>query len=152
MRALYCPVRAVFFNDLSLCHRWSKWFGRHRRKTLLEDVKLSPEAKSWWFYFSQLIYSILRSSTLLTGLNGKFATSSYLNIPPHFNMSLHYLVKYLCSKNRNAQEVIEANYRIRLSHSKKLFLKICLVEYSLFNTLTKRCPHQLYKNSTIDCT
>jgi len=25
-------------------------------------------------------------------------------------MSLHYLVKYLCSKNRHAQEVIEANF------------------------------------------
>jgi len=33
-------------------------------------------------------------------------------------MSLHYIVKYLCSKNGSAQEVIEANCHIRLSHSK----------------------------------
>jgi len=26
---------------------------------------------------------------------GKFATNSYLNIPPHLKMSLHHLVKYL---------------------------------------------------------
>jgi len=34
-------------------------------------------------------------------------------------MSLHYLVKCLCSNNRYAQEVIEANCHVRLSHSKK---------------------------------
>jgi len=40
-------------------------------------------------------------------------------------VSLHYLVKYLCSKNRNAQEVIEANCHVKLRPLKKL-LKICL--------------------------
>jgi len=54
-------------------------------------------------------------------LTGKFATNSYLNIPPHLKVSLHYLVKYLCSKNRNAQEVIEANCHVRLRPLKKLF-------------------------------
>jgi len=34
------------------------------------------------------------------------------------NVSLQYLVKYLCSKNRHAQEVIEENCRVRPSHSK----------------------------------
>jgi len=34
-------------------------------------------------------------------------------------MSLHYLVKYLCSRNRRPQEVIEANGHVRLSQSKK---------------------------------
>ena len=41
------------------------------------------------------------------------------------NMSLHYLVKYLCSKNRHAQEVIEANCHVQTSEAikplKKLF-------------------------------
>ena len=59
----------------------------------------------------------------LTGrLSGKFATNSYLNIPPHLIcvvVSLHYLVKYVCSKNRHAQEIIEANFHVRLSHSEK---------------------------------
>ena len=31
-------------------------------------------------------------------LTGKFATNLSLNIPPHRNMSLHYLVKYECQK------------------------------------------------------
>jgi len=30
-------------------------------------------------------------------LPGKFATNSYLNIPPQFKrVAIHYLVKYLC--------------------------------------------------------
>ena len=33
-------------------------------------------------------------------------------------MSLHYLVKYLCSKNRRAQQVDEANCHVRLGRSK----------------------------------
>ena len=40
---------------------------------------------------------------------------------PTLNMSLHYLVKYLRSKNRHTQEVIEvteANRHVRPSHSK----------------------------------
>ena len=51
-------------------------------------------------------------------LNGKFATKSCLNIPPRLKRVACYLVKYLCSKNRNAQEVIEVNCRVTLSHSK----------------------------------
>ena len=62
-------------------------------------------------------------------------------------MSLHYLVKYLCSKNCNAQELIEANGDVRLSHSKNFFLNICLVEKALFNSLTKRHSHEPYKKS-----
>jgi len=31
---------------------------------------------------------------------------------------LHYLVKYLCSENRHAQAVKEANRHVKLSHSK----------------------------------
>jgi len=46
-------------------------------------------------------------------LAGKFATKSYLNIPPD-------LVKYLCSNNRNAQEVMEANCHVKLRPLKKL--------------------------------
>ena len=53
-------------------------------------------------------------------LTGKFATKSYLNIPPH----LKYVPTLPCEismfKKRNAQEVIEANCRVRLSHSKSV--------------------------------
>jgi len=53
----------------------------------------------------------------ITGrLSGKLATKSYLNIPLHLKR-----VKYLCSKNRNAQEVMEANCHVRLRPLKKLF-------------------------------
>ena len=39
-------------------------------------------------------------------------------------MSLHYLVKYLCSKNRHAHEVIEANCHLRLSHSSRAYFSV----------------------------
>jgi len=55
------------------------------------------------------------------GLNGKFATNSCLNIPPHLKRVATLPLKYLCSKNRNAQEVIEANCHVRLRSLKKLF-------------------------------
>ena len=49
-----------------------------------------------------------------------FPTNSHSNIPPHFN----YLATLPCEismlKNRHAEEVIEENCHIRLSHSKKL--------------------------------
>ena len=61
-------------------------------------------------------------------------------------MSLHYLVKYLCSKNRNSQEVIEANCHVRL------VTQITVLIYLLFSSPTKRCSHQPYKNPIIDCT
>jgi len=35
-------------------------------------------------------------------------------------MSLHYLVKYLYSKNGHAEELSETNYYARLNHSKQL--------------------------------
>jgi len=57
-------------------------------------------------------------------LSGKFATNSYLNIPPHLKrVATLPCVKYLCSKNRSAQEVIEANCHVRLRPLKKLVLK-----------------------------
>jgi len=41
-----------------------------------------------------------------------------VQIPHHtLNVSLHYLVKYLCSKNRYSYGVSEANCYARLSHS-----------------------------------
>ena len=78
-------------------------------------------------------------------LSGKLATKSYLHIPPHLeyvatlpsgiwmsekwiwlskyecqkwltNTSLNYLVKYLSSKDRRVQEVIEANCHVRLMY------------------------------------
>jgi len=58
----------------------------------------------------------------LTGrLNGKFATYSYLNIPPH----LKYVATLPCEisilKNNTAQAVIEVNCHLTLSHLKNHF-------------------------------
>jgi len=50
-------------------------------------------------------------------LSSKFVIRSYFNIPPTLNMSLHYLVKYLCSKKCHAKEAIEANCHARV-HTK----------------------------------
>jgi len=79
-------------------------------------------------------------------LYGKFATNSYLNIPPH----LKYVATLPCEisvfKKSQCSRRIEANCHVRLNQSNKLFLKICLVKYSLFNSLTKRCLHQPKKS------
>jgi len=45
----------------------------------------------------------------------------YLNIPPHLNYVATLPCEISCSKNRHPQEVIEANDRVRLSHSKNSF-------------------------------
>ena len=42
-------------------------------------------------------------------LSCKSVTSLCLNFHHTLNVSLQYLVKYLCSKNRHAEEVIEEN-------------------------------------------
>jgi len=58
----------------------------------------------------QMLTYYQNSFTFLFRFSSKFfETESYSNIPTHLKMSLHYLVIYLCSKNRQAQEVIEAN-------------------------------------------
>ena len=54
-------------------------------------------------------------------LCGKFATTHIYMFHHALHMSLHCLVKYLCSNNHNAQEVIEANCHVRLSHWKNCF-------------------------------
>jgi len=55
-------------------------------------------------------------------LSDKFARKSYLNITPH----LKYVATLPCEisvfKNRNTQEVIEANCHVRLDHSKNCFV------------------------------
>ena len=51
-------------------------------------------------------------------LSSNFATNACLNIPPHLKYVATVPCEYLCSKNRNAQEVIEANCHLRLNHSK----------------------------------
>jgi len=60
-------------------------------------------------------------------------------------------VKYLCSKNRRAQEIIEVNCHVRLSHPKTV-LKYLFGKIRLFRLLTKRCSYQPYKNPMNDCT
>ena len=62
-------------------------------------------------------------------------------------MSLHYIVKYLCSKNDRDQEEIEANYHVRLSHSKISCKKYFLVKYLLVKPVTRRRSHRPYKKS-----
>jgi len=70
-------------------------------------------------------------------LSGKFATKIYLNISPYLKYIATLPLKYICSNNGYAQEVIEANCHVKLSQTKKLFQYICLVKYSLFHSLTK---------------
>jgi len=53
-------------------------------------------------------------------LSGKFATKSYLNIPPHLNYVAALPCEISMFKNRHAQEVIEANCHLRLGPSKTL--------------------------------
>jgi len=43
----------------------------------------------------------------------KFATKPSLTIPPTLNVSLHYLVKYQCSKNCHVQDLSEASCHAR---------------------------------------
>ena len=53
-------------------------------------------------------------------LTGKFATNSYLNIPPHLKCVATLPCEIsMFKKNRNAQEVIEANCHVRLRPLKK---------------------------------
>ena len=55
-----------------------------------------------------LSHNFRKCQPTFTGrLTGKFATKSYLNIPPHLNY-VATLVKYLCSKNDRAPEEIKA--------------------------------------------
>jgi len=53
-------------------------------------------------------------------LDGKFATNSHLNIPPHLNSVAKLPCEISMIKNRHAQEVIEANCYVRLNHLKTL--------------------------------
>jgi len=53
-------------------------------------------------------------------LDGKFATNSHLNIPPHLNNVAKLPCEISMIKNRHAQEVIVANCYVRLNHLKKL--------------------------------
>ena len=54
-------------------------------------------------------------------LTGKFATNSYLNIPPNLKRVATLPCEISMFENRNAQEVIEANCHVRLRPLKKLF-------------------------------
>ena len=66
--------------------------------------------------------------------------NSCLSIPAHFKHVDTLPCENLNSQNRSAQEVIEANCHVRLSRS--IFLNICLVKYSLSNSITKWYSHQ----------
>jgi len=63
-------------------------------------------------------------------------------------------MKYLCSKNRHTQEVIEANCRVRLIHAKKTVLKHFSDKIFIlyFNSLAKKAFTPAIKKPIIDCT
>jgi len=54
-------------------------------------------------------------------VNLQLTTNSYLNIPPHLKRVATLPCEISMLKNRNAQEVIEANCHVRLHPLKKLF-------------------------------
>ena len=58
-------------------------------------------------------------------LSGKFATNACLNIPPHLNCVATLPCEISTFKNRNAQEVIEANCHVKLRPLKKLLKYLC---------------------------
>ena len=66
--------------------------------------------------------------------------NSCLSIPAHCKHVDTLPCENLNSQNRSAQEVIEANCHVKLSRS--IFLNICLVKYSLSNSITKWYSHQ----------
>ena len=86
-------------------------------------------------------------------VTGKFATTNtYLNIPPH----LKYVAALPCEtsvfKNRNAQEVIEANCHVSLSHSKHCFeiivwCKIFIIYFANKKMITR--PYKKIPLSTV---
>jgi len=51
-------------------------------------------------------------------LSSKFVIKSYLNSPPHHKHVATLPCEISMFNNRHAQEVIKANYRVRLSHPK----------------------------------
>ena len=72
-------------------------------------------------------------------LIGKFATNSYLNIPPNLKRVGTLPCEISMLKNRNAQEVIEANCHVRLRQLKKTVLRYLSGKIFLVNSLIKRC-------------
>ena len=82
------------------------------RESKKQDTKLLP------------VTSVKRFSKFFLSLTDSVVNLQQNNIEVFQRtaaMSLHYVVKYMCSKNRHAQEVIEANCHLTHSHSKKLF-------------------------------
>jgi len=80
-------------------------------------------------------------------LSGKFATNSYLNIPPHLKCVCTLLCKISIFKTLPCSRINWSKLPCKTSPFKKLFQNICLVNYPLFNSLTKGCSHQPYKKS-----
>jgi len=60
-----------------------------------------------------LIFDILPLADSLVNLQQNLSNDT-------LNVLLHYLVKYLCSKNCHAQDLSEASCHAKLSHSKQL--------------------------------
>ena len=68
-------------------------------------------------------------------------------------MSLHYLVKYECSKNCRVHELSEASCHARLSHPKQLLKKSCAMILALLNPSTKHIyTVAILKIPQYDCT
>ena len=73
-------------------------------------------------------------------------------IPPRLSHSLHYLVKYLCSKHRHAQGVSAAKCRVRLRHSKTVSKYMSDEISSILFSNRKMFTSAIIKNRTTDCT
>ena len=87
-------------------------------------------------------------NSFIVRLSGKFATNSYLNIPPY----LSYVATLPCEismfKNRHVLEVIEANCHVRLGHSKTVLKylsgKIFIIQLTSKKTSTSAVQKSHY--------
>ena len=115
MFQLYNSAHNTIKNHAKLRRFYYKKYGRHDIHCVSKKNKTANSCP----LLPQMLTDFQNSFT--GRLTGKFETNSCLNIHHTLNVSLHYLVKYLCSKNRNAQGVIEANCHVRLRPLKKSF-------------------------------
>jgi len=83
------------------------------------------------------------------GFTSKYATKSSLTIPPHLKHVATLPCEISFSKNCGAQELSEASYHARLSHSKQLLKNSCTVMLVLFSSLTKDTQIGHTKNPTV---
>jgi len=82
----------------------------HREPKKTKTLNSCPKLPQIWTDFQ---------NSYTARLSAKFAINAYLNISSHFKTVVYAtLWNIYVQKNRRAQEVIEANCRVRLNHSK----------------------------------